>query len=60
MDENLNSIPLLVWELLNFLSGGGGPDINVRRTQKSEVEQKIKNLQPHGFQKIQRIFTQNY
>ena len=46
MDENLNIIPLLVWELLNFLSGGGGPDINIRRTRKSEVERKINTLQP--------------
>ena len=30
------------------MSGGGGPDIhvNMRRAQKSEVQQKINNLQP--------------
>ena len=55
MDENLNSILSLVWELLNCLSGGRGGtvfDINIGRARKSEVERKINNLQPQQYYEI--------
>ena len=50
MDENLKLIRLLVWELLNFMSGGS-PDINIRRAQKSEVEQ-MEHMAPKKFKEF--------